>query len=96
MSEQNSVNAPEKEQDLNEIMRIRREKLARLVEAGDDPYEEDKFVVTHRSKEINDRFEELEGKDVSIAGRIISRRLMGKASFIHILDGRARFSLTSE
>lgn len=85
---ENISNAPVEEVvDLNEIMRIRREKLAALVAAGDDPYEEDKFVVSHRSTEIVEKFSELEGKDVAIAGRIISRRLMGKASFIHILDG---------
>lgn len=89
MDENKNVNAPvQEEQDLNEIMRIRREKLAKLVEAGDDPYEEDKFVVTHRSKEIAENFETLENQDVAIAGRIISRRLMGKASFIHVLDGQ--------
>ncbi|MBR1971308.1 MAG: lysine--tRNA ligase [Clostridia bacterium] len=84
----NNNNAPvEVEQDLNEILRIRREKLAKLREMGKDPFMEDKFLVSHRSKEIVANYDELENKDVAIAGRIIARRLMGKASFIHILDG---------
>lgn len=79
-----------KEVDTNEIIRIRREKLAKLVEAGEDPYEKDKFVVSHRSKNIKENYEELEGKDVSVAGRIVARRVMGKASFMHLLDNDGR------
>ncbi len=80
----------EEEIDINEIQRVRREKLAKLVEMGDDPYEEDKFVISHRSKEIVENYDLLEGKVVDIAGRIVSRRMMGKASFVHILDAEGK------
>ena len=81
------------EQDLNEILRIRREKLAELVREGKNPYELTKFDKTHSSREICDRYEALEGKTVTVAGRIVSRRIMGKAAFCHILDGEGRIQL---
>ena len=66
---------------------IRRQKLQKLLDAGQNPYEITRWNVTHRSVEILNSFEELEGKEVSIAGRMTSRRVMGKASFAHLLDG---------
>ena len=79
-------NAPAK--DLSEQERIRRQKLAQLAEAGMDPYLNTRFDLTHRSREIAARFDELEGKSVAVAGRMTSRRIMGKASFAHLLDGQ--------
>ena len=66
---------------------IRRQKLQKLIDAGENPYEITRFDVTHRSAAILAGFEELEGREVSIAGRMTSRRVMGKASFAHLLDG---------
>ena len=83
----NVNNQPAVEQDLNEILRVRREKLKNLQQAGKDPFEIVKFDRTHTSKQVIDNFDELEGKTVSVAGRILSKRVMGKASFSHLLDG---------
>ena len=78
---------PESEgESLAEQARIRREKLAKLTNEGHNPYEITKFPVNARSKEIKDGFEALEGKEVFVAGRLMSRRVMGKASFSHISD----------
>ena len=79
----NTVNA---EIDLNEVMRIRREKLARLINIGENPYEEVKYEKDAYARNIKDNFEGFEGKTVSLAGRILSKRLMGKASFLNISD----------
>lgn len=83
----------EQAQDLNEILRIRRDKLAALTAKGENPFEQVKFDRTHTSAEILGNFESLENQDVVIAGRILSRRLMGKASFCHILDGDGSIQL---
>ena len=72
--------------ELNEILRIRREKLSQLVEEGKNPFVITKFDVTHHSAEIKENFEALEGKTVVIAGRMMSKRIMGKASFCHVQD----------
>ena len=74
------------EQNLSEILRIRREKLAALCEAGRDPFKITKYDVTHHSAEIKDGFSSLEGKTVRVAGRLMSKRIMGKASFCHVQD----------
>ena len=74
------------EQDLNELLKIRREKLANLQAEGKDPFEITKFNRTHTSADVKDKFDELEGKDVIVAGRIMAKRVMGKASFYHIQD----------
>ena len=66
---------------------IRRQKLQKLIDAGQNPYEITRYEVTHRSTEIVTSFDSLEGKEVSVAGRMTSRRIMGKASFAHLLDG---------
>ena len=73
--------------NLSEQEQIRRQKLATLVEAGQNPYEITRYDVTHHSTEIVNNYDALEGQTVSIAGRMISRRIMGKASFAHLLDG---------
>ena len=83
---ENITNAPEKEVDLNELMKVRREKLAALQEAGSDPFTITKYDVTHHGEEVKANYDELEGKEVSIAGRMMSKRIMGKASFCHIQD----------
>lgn len=85
MSDNNSNNQG-KEQDLNELLQIRRDKLAGLQEKGKNPFELTKFSVDCHSNEIIDGFEELEGKEVTIAGRIMTKRVMGKASFCHVAD----------
>ena len=72
---------------LSEQEIIRRQKLQKLLDAGQNPYEITSWNVTHRSRQILDGFDGLEGKEVSIAGRMTSRRVMGKASFAHLLDG---------
>ena len=74
--------------ETNELLRIRREKLAELQQNGKDPFRITKYDVTHHSADIKEHFEELEGKTVSIAGRMMSKRVMGKASFCHIQDLR--------
>ena len=73
--------------DMNHLMQVRREKLDKLREEGHDPFEITKFERTHTSKEIMEHYDELEGKDVTVAGRIMGKRIMGKASFCHIQDG---------
>ena len=74
------------EQDLNQLLKVRREKLADLQANGKDPFKIVKFDVTHHSQEVKDNFEELESKTVVIAGRMMSKRVMGKASFCHVQD----------
>ncbi len=86
MAEQNKQNQQPKEQDINQLLKVRREKLAALTEAGKDPFRITKFDVTHHSMDIKDNFEELEGKKVTVAGRIMSKRVMGKASFCNVQD----------
>ena len=88
--EEKNINSQEQELDLNQLMKIRREKLVKLQADGKDPFEIIKFDRTHNSKQIKDNFEELEGKDVTIAGRIMAKRIMGKASFCHIQDNEGR------
>ena len=87
MSENNNA---EQELDLNQLMKVRREKLDKLKQEGKDPYKITKFNRTHTSKQIKDNYEELEGKDVTVAGRIMAKRIMGKASFCHIQDSEGK------
>ena len=87
MDENNNV---EQELDMNQLMKVRREKLDKLKQEGKNPYQITKFNRTHTSQEIKDNFEELEGKDVTIAGRMMAKRIMGKASFCHIQDSEGR------
>lgn len=83
MSEKNQSQNTE---NLGELLKVRREKLAALQEAGKNPFEITKYDVTHHSSDVKESFDELEGKSVSLAGRIMSKRVMGKASFCHIQD----------
>ena len=76
----------QKTQDVNQLLKIRRDKLAELQADGKDPFQITKFDVTHHSQEVKDQFEDLEGKSVVLAGRMMSKRVMGKASFCNILD----------
>ena len=92
MAEQN-VKHQEVPQDISEILRIRREKLAALQAAGADPFHQTKFVVSHHAQEIKDQFEQLEGKEVSVAGRLMSKRGMGKVSFCDLQDKSGRIQL---
>ncbi len=77
-------------QDLNELLKIRRQKLQDLQDAGKDPFVITKYDVTHHSKDIKDNYDELEGKEVAVAGRIMTKRVMGKASFCTIQDLKGR------
>ena len=72
--------------DMNHLIKIRREKLEELQSKGENPFDVTKYERTHNSKQIIDNYDDLEGKDVSIAGRIMAKRIMGKASFCHIQD----------
>lgn len=82
MAEQKKV----QEQDIHQLLKVRREKLADLQENGRDPFQITKYDVTHHSQEIKDDFEKLEGQQVTVAGRMMSKRVMGKASFCNIQD----------
>ncbi len=97
MSEEKNVNIPEEaappEQDINELKKIRLEKLAVLQESGKDPFEITKAEQNIRSAEINERFEELENQDVCICGRIKTWRDMGKANFIDVYDRDGRMQV---
>ncbi len=73
-------------EDMNKLVEVRLQKLKELQEKGKNPFEITKYNRTHTSKDVKDNYEELEGKDVSVAGRIIGKRVMGKASFCHIQD----------
>jgi len=84
VAEAQNTNA--QEQDISHLLQVRREKLANLQEAGKDPFHYTKYDVTHHSTDIKENYEELEGKTVRIAGRIMSKRVMGKASFCNIQD----------
>lgn len=79
-------NAKEQEQDLNQLLKVRREKLAALQESGKNPFEITKYDASHHSAQIKENFESLEGSKVTVAGRIMSKRLMGKASFCNVQD----------
>lgn len=74
------------EQDIHQLLKVKREKLANLQQAGKDPFQITKYDVTHHSTDIKNSFEELEGKTVRIAGRVMSKRVMGKASFCNVQD----------
>ena len=78
--------AEQSAEEIHELIRVKREKLAALQEAGRDPFQIMKYDVTHHTTEIKEKFEALEGTRVSIAGRMMSKRIMGKASFINVQD----------
>ncbi|WP_425447849.1 lysine--tRNA ligase [Dethiothermospora halolimnae] len=81
------------ESNLNEMLLLRREKLNKLIEMGRDPFKIEKYDVSHKSQYIKDNFDEMEGKEVSIAGRIMSRRGQGKVGFYDIQDSEGRIQL---
>ena len=96
MAEENAVITPEAESsevNLSEQMKIRREKLFAAQSAGKNPYEIVSFNVTSYSEDIKNNFEELEGSEVNIAGRMMSRRIMGKASFANVQDTNGNIQL---
>ena len=93
MSGENTKNTAQPAEELSEILRVRREKLAELREAGRDPFELTRFERTAWSKEITDNFDAFEDKRVAVAGRIMSKRGMGKAIFCHIKDDRGQIQL---
>ena len=74
------------EQDINQLLKVRREKLAALQEAGKDPFQLTKYDVTAHSRDIKENYDQMEGQTVSIAGRIMQKRVMGKASFCNVQD----------
>ena len=77
-------------EELNHILQARRDKLSALQETGKDPFLVTRYDVTHHSSDISDNYDELEGKEVSVAGRMMAKRIMGKAAFTHILDLKGR------
>ena len=91
MSENNNNNAPV--QELSEILQVRRDKLSAMKESGNDPFVKTKYNVDAHSMQIKGDFEGYEGKEVSVAGRIMARRIMGKASFVTIRDGEGDIQL---
>ncbi len=93
MAENNTTNAPAQEQDLSEVLRVRREKLAALRAEGRDPFQETRFDVSHHAQDIKDHFDELEGQEVHVAGRLMSKRGMGKVSFCDLQDKSGRIQL---
>jgi len=86
----NNVENVSEEVELSEILQIRRDKLANLCEAGNNPFEKVKYDIDAYTTDIVEKFDEYEGKTVKIAGRLMSRRDMGKANFIDVLDGKGR------
>ena len=86
MAENQNGNNRKQEQDVNQQRQVRREKLAALQAEGRDPFQITKAEVTHHTQDVRERFEELEGKSVTIAGRMMFKRVMGKASFCNIRD----------
>ena len=86
----NENNNEEQELDLNQLMKVRRDKLEKLKQEDKNPYKITKFNRTHTSKQIKDNYDELEGKDVTVAGRLMAKRIMGKASFCHIQDSEGK------
>ncbi len=86
--QENKENLIVQEQELSEILRIRREKLKALQDQGNDPYQKVRYDRTTYSLDVKENYEEFEGKTVGVAGRLVSKRIMGKASFAVILDGK--------
>ena len=93
MAENNQANAPAQEQDLSEILKVRREKLAALRAEGRDPFQQTHFDCTATSAQIKAHFDEMEGQSVRVAGRLMSKRGMGKVSFCDLQDRDGRIQL---
>ena len=93
MAENNQANAPAQEQDLSEILKVRREKLAALRAEGRDPFQQTRFDVSHHAQDIKDHFDELEDTEVTVGGRLMSKRGMGKVSFCDLQDKSGRIQI---
>ena len=93
MAEERNQNTAAPEQDLSEILKVRRDKLAALRAEGRDPFKETRFDVTHHAQDIKDNFAALEGSEVRVAGRLMSKRGMGKVSFCDLQDKSGRIQL---
>lgn len=93
MSDERKNTPPEEEQDLSEILQVRRDKLKALQDEGRDPFQQTRFVRSAWSEEIKNDYESFDGKTVQVAGRIMSKRGMGKAIFCHIKDDRGQIQL---
>ena len=93
MAENNQANAPAQEQDLSEILKVRRKKLAALRAEGRDPFQQTRFDVSHHAQDIKDHFDELEGTEVTVGGRLMSKRGMGKVSFCDLQDKSGRIQI---
>ena len=93
MADETNRNVTEQPQDMGELLRIRRDKLKALQDEGRDPFTITKFDVTHHTQDIKDNFDALEGKPVSVAGRLMSKRGMGKVSFCDLQDKTGRIQL---
>ena len=93
MSENNRQNMQEQQQDIGELMKVRRDKLAQLQEEGENPFDVTTYNQEYHTDEIIENFEEMEGKQVSIAGCLMSKRVMGKASFFDLRDRNGKIQL---
>jgi len=93
MSENNRQNMQEQQQDIGELMKVRREKLAQLQEEGENPFDVTTYNQEYHTNEIIEKFDEMEGMQVSIAGRLMSKRVMGKASFFDLRDREGKIQL---
>ena len=94
MAENNKQATPQdQEQDLSQVLKVRRDKLAALQKEGKDPFQQTKFTVSHHAQEIKEHFDEMEGQTVTVAGRLMSKRGMGKAIFCDIQDDRGQIQL---
>lgn len=89
MAEQNN----NQQQDVNQLLKVRYDKLHELQENGKDPFVITKYDVTNHSTDVKEHFEEMEGKEVSLAGRMMFKRVMGKASFCNIQDLKGRIQI---
>ncbi len=93
MSENNRQNNQEMQQDIGQLMKVRRDKLAELQAMGENPFDVTTYNQEYHTSDIHDNFDEMEGKQVSIAGRLMSKRVMGKASFFDLRDRRGKVQL---
>ena len=93
MAEKNNQGAAPEQQNLSQLLQIRRDKLKELQDSGNDPFQITKYVVDNDSANIKDNFDALEGKEVSVAGRLMSKRGMGKVSFCDLQDKTGRIQL---
>ena len=93
MAEKNNQNGTPEQENLSQLLQIRRDKLKQLQESGSDPFQITRYEVDNDSANIKDSFDALEGKEVSIAGRLMSKRGMGKVSFCDLQDKSGRIQL---